>query len=103
MVAWDARKKAQEYLQKANAIHPEESRFEGGYEQDLALQNVYYECYMMSFDPAKLKEFLASAVDGKVKMPENDEEEIEIDQALYRQEFMKHAKSLLVEFEQRSS
>jgi hypothetical protein len=70
MVAWDSRKIADKFLKRANAIHPEDSLGEASYESDLAKQDFYYECYMMSFTHDKLKELLDGAVQGTFKIPE---------------------------------
>lgn len=89
---WDARKKAQEYLRIANAIHPEESKGTSDFEGELARQDVYYECYMLSFSQEKLKEFLEKSASGEVRIPDD------VDHDSYVTHFSKTARQLLQTF-----
>ncbi len=73
---WDARKMANNFLMKANAIRPEEA--DGLKEKSglMATQEIFYECYMNSFDEKKVVEFLRSASsNGEVKLPEDVDEQ----------------------------
>ena len=86
---WDARKKAQDYLRIANAIHPEEFKGSAEFEQELARQDLYYECYMLSFSLEKLKAFLEKSASGEVRIPED------VDGDVYVKQFSEEARQLL--------
>jgi hypothetical protein len=86
---WDKFSMAQKFLQKANAIHPEDSH---DYDEALALQDVYYDCYMSSFSKEDLLKRLQEVVAGKIELPE---EEDEVDERKYRAVYMKEAKLIL--------
>lgn len=86
---WDARKKAQEYLRLANALHPEDHKDTPEYEVVLARQDFFYECYMQSFSLEKFKTFLSESAEGKVRVPED------VDEASYSKSFVAEACRLL--------
>jgi hypothetical protein len=89
---WNSIKTAQQFLQQANALHPEEEKGNAGFEKLLARQDLFYECYMMCFTREKLIEFLNGAVGGNVKMPEEPEG---IDEARYRDAYAQEALKIL--------
>ena len=88
---WDKFKMAQKFLQRANAIHPEDSDNTIQQVDALALQDVYYDCYMSSFSREDLLKRLAEIVSGKIELPE---EEV-ADEERYRSAYMKEAQSIL--------
>ena len=88
---WDKFKMAQKFLQRANAIHPEDSDNTIQQVDALALQDVYYDCYMSSFSREDLLKRLAEIVSGKIELPE---EEV-ADEERYRSTYMKEAQSIL--------
>jgi hypothetical protein len=67
---WDKIAMAQKFLQKANGIHPEDVE-SSAYARALAIQDLYYECYMTSFSKATLVSFLESCSSGNIKIPED--------------------------------
>lgn len=92
---WDKFRMAQKFLQKANAIHPEDAVGRDQFNEALALQDVYYECYMSSFSRADLIKRLEEIVAGKITMPE----EQEVDEEKYRASFAKEARRILASLE----
>ena len=82
---------AQRFLQKANAIHPEDEHEHTVRDEALALQDVYYDCYMSSFSREDLMKRLSDVVDGKFEMP--DEEDV--DEAVYRATYIREAWSII--------
>lgn len=84
---WNNIEIAQKFLRQANALHPEEARSEGKYEEELARQELFYECYMTSFSKDKLIALLQSAVEGEIKIPEG----AEVDEQRYRMEYSRQA------------
>jgi hypothetical protein len=88
---WDKIKTAQKFLQKANAIHPEEAGDENLHDEALALQDVYYDCYMSSFSRENLIKRLEEVADGKIEMPE----EKKVNEERYRQTYLAEAKRIL--------
>ena len=90
-MSWDKFKMAQRFLQKANAIHPEEEHENSARNQALALQDVYYDCYMSSFSREDLLKRLADVVDGKFDMP--DEEDV--DETIYRSTYIREARRVM--------
>ena len=86
---------AQKFLQKANAIHPEDAGSSDQFNEALAVQDVYYECYMSSFSRADLIKRLEEIVAGKINMPEEEE----VDGEKYRATFVKEAKRILATLE----
>jgi hypothetical protein len=88
---WDKLKMAQRFLQKANAIHPEDAYDEPGRVNALARQDVYYDCYMSSFSREDLMKRLANVIDGNIKMPEEDD----VDEAQYRATYISEARIVL--------
>jgi hypothetical protein len=92
---WDKFKIAQKFLQKANAIHPEDSDRKDLHDKALALQDVYYDCYMSSFSRQDLLKRLQEIIGGKIEMPE----EQEVDEVKYKEAYVKEAKSILTSIE----
>lgn len=93
---WDKFRMAQKFLQRANAIHPEDADDINRRVDALALQDVYYDCYMSSFSREDLLKRLADVVSGKIEMPE--EEEI-VDEERYRTTYMREAQIILNSFD----
>jgi hypothetical protein len=93
---WNSIQMAQKFLQRANALHPEEGASEGRFEEELARQELLYECYMMSFSKEKLISFLNDAIAGKTKLP--DEVKLD-DESRYRSAYAQEAKVLMIEVE----
>lgn len=91
---WDSVKMAQKFLQKANAIHPEDASDVKGHDEALALQDVYYDCYMSSFSREELIKRLRELASGVLEMPEE-----EVDQERYRNAYIKQAKTILSSIE----
>ena len=89
-MSWDKFKIAQKFLQKANAIHPEDEHDISRREMSLALQDVYYDCYMSSFSREDLIKRLQEVVGGKIEMPEE-----EVDGEKYRDHYIREAKVIL--------
>jgi len=89
---WDKFRAAQKFLQKANAIHPEEA---DDSDVALALQDVYYDCYMSSYSRQDLLKRLDEVVSGKIEMPE----ETEVDEEKYRATYIREAKVILASIE----
>ena len=69
MMTWDKFRMAQRFLQKANAIHPEDEHESILRNEALAMQDVYYDCYMSSFSREDLLKRLANVIEGKFEMP----------------------------------
>jgi hypothetical protein len=88
---WDKFRMAQKFLQKANAIHPEDASSADQFNEALAMQDVYYDCYMSSFSKADLMKRLEEIVAGKITMPEEDK----VDEEKYRATFAKEAERIL--------
>jgi hypothetical protein len=87
---WDARKMASNFLMKANAIRLEDSKSLQEKSELMAMQEIFYECYMNSFDEKKVVEFLRSAsVDGKIELPED------VDEQAYTNSFRRAATRVL--------
>jgi len=87
---WDKFKMAWTFLQKANAIRPEDGENSAVRDHALALQDLYYECYMSSFSREELMKRLRAVIGGALEMPE-----AEVDQNLYRDVYMKEAQNIL--------
>lgn len=94
-MAWDKFKMAQKFLQKANAIHPEEMRDGPDHVDALARQDVYYDCYMSSFSKEDLLKRLQEITEGKIEMPE----EVEIDEVRYKTTYLQEARRILADIE----
>jgi hypothetical protein len=92
---WDKFKIAQKFLQKANAIHPEDSDNIDQHDRALALQDVHYDCYMSSFSREELLKRLREIVSGKIELPE----EKKIDELKYKETYKKEAASILASIE----
>lgn len=84
---WDKFRMAQKFLQRANAIHPEDASNTGQFNEVLALQDFYYDCYMSSFSRDDLIKRLEEIMAGKITLPE----EQEVDEGIYRATFAKEA------------
>jgi hypothetical protein len=93
---WDKFKMAQKFLQRANAIHPEDVESSDRYNEALALQDVYYDCYMSSFSREDLIKRLEEVLTGKIEMPEEEEN---LDEEKYRAAYIKEAKVILTTLE----
>lgn len=93
-MSWDKFKIAQKFLQKANAIHPEDEHDPVQREKLLAIQDVYYDCYMSSFSREDLVKRLREVVDGKIEMPET-----EVDAERYRANYIREAQVMLAAIE----
>lgn len=89
---WDKFRMAQKFLQRANAIHPEDADDIDKRVEALALQDVYYDCYMSSFSREDLLKRLADVVSGNIEMPE--EEEV-VDENRYRSTYIREAQAIL--------
>lgn len=83
---------AQKFLQRANAIHPEDADTEEGRIEALALQDVYYDCYMSSFSKEDLIKRLSAVIAGNINMPEDEEN---LDETRYREIYIKEAQNIL--------
>ncbi len=82
---------AQMFLQKANAMHPEDTDNEALHDQALALQDVYYDCYMSSFSREDLLIRLEQILDGKIELPE----EGDVSEKTYKEAYVKEARVIL--------
>lgn len=91
---WDSVKMAQAFLQKANAIHPEEAGNKKGHDEALALQDIHYDCYMSSFSRENLIKRLQEILAGKIELPET-----EVDEERYRLVYLREARKILVSIE----
>jgi hypothetical protein len=89
-MSWQSREKANHFLMRANAIHPEEA-FDDERVSLLAAQDLFYECYMNSFSKEKVIEFLEKTIKGDVKVPDD------VDEDVYRKAFVKQANVVLEE------
>lgn len=88
---WDKFRIAQKFLQKANAIHPEDAEVGDAHDELLAVQEVYYDCYMSSFSREDLLKRLEEVVNGKFEIPEGEE----VDEGKYRAAYIREAKIIL--------
>jgi hypothetical protein len=91
-MSWDKFKMAQKFLQRANAIHPEDADTEAGRVEALALQDVYYDCYMSSFSKEDLIKRLSAVIAGSIDMPDDEED---LDETRYREVYIKEAQNIL--------
>lgn len=87
---WDKFRMAQKFLQRANAIHPEDVDESGARSASLAMQDVYYDCYMSSFSRDALLKRLEEVAGGKFEMPEAED----VDESVYRATYMKEARKI---------
>lgn len=92
---WDKFNMAQRFLQRANAIHPEDVDDETGRVEAMARQDLYYDCYMSSFGREELLKRLAEVMAGKIETP--DEEEMDEEQ--YRKTYIKEARIIAARIE----
>ena len=92
---WDKFRMAQRFLQKANAIHPEDEHENSVRTEALALQDVYYDCYMSSFSREDLLKRLADVIDGKFEMPDEDD----VNEASYRAAYIREARTIMSSIE----
>lgn len=93
---WDKFQMAQTFLQRANAMHPEDAQNGAEHEQALAVQNVYYDCYMSSFSREALIGRLQQIIGGDIEMPEDEEN---LDEATYRKNYIREAQVILSSIE----
>jgi hypothetical protein len=93
---WDKFLMAGKFLRRANALHPEDADSEALRQRTLALQNVYYDCYMSSFSREELLKRLEEIIAGKIEMPE---EENDLDKEMYRDAYVKEARRILSSIE----
>ena len=84
---WDKFRMAQKFLQRANAIHPEDVDGSGARSASLAMQDVYYDCYMSSFSRDVLLRRLEEVADGKFELPETEE----VDESVYKATYIREA------------
>lgn len=89
---WDKFQMAQKFLQRANAIYPEDAETEALRQRDLALQNVYYDCYMSSFSKEDLVKRLQQIIGGNIHLPDEEEN---INEERYRETYIAEAKVIL--------
>ena len=94
-MAWDKFKMAQKFLQRANAIHPEDANTSEQHDEALALQDVYYDCYMSSFSKDDLIKRLNEVIGGKLEMPEEEK----VDEETYRAVYLKEATRILADIQ----
>ena len=92
---WDKFRMAQKFLQKANAIHPEDSNGDRARDEALAMQDVYYDCYMSSFSREDLLKRLADVIAGKFEMTEEDG----VEESVYKSMYVKEARRILTAIE----
>jgi hypothetical protein len=92
---WDKFKMAQKFLQKANAIHPEDTNDSRSHVDALSRQDLYYDCYMSSFSREDLLKRLADVIAGKIEMPD----ESDIDESRYKQTYISEARRILTSIE----
>lgn len=92
---WDKFKIAQKFLQKANAIHPEDSGRKDLHDRSLALQDVYYDCYMSSFSRNDLLKRLQEIIAGNIELPEAQV----VDEIKYKEAYANEARSILSSIE----
>jgi hypothetical protein len=95
LMQWDSIKTAQKFLLQANALHPDKSDGGGRYEDELARQELFYECYMCCFTKERLTELLHAAISGNFKIPK----EVEVDEAKYRTAYAQQARVILADLE----
>ena len=93
---WDKFRMAQKFLQRANAIHPEEADGSVARSEALAVQDVYYDCYMSSFNREVLLKRLSEVSDGKIEIPEEAED---IDEPVYKARYLKEAQNIATAIE----
>lgn len=90
-MAWDKFRMAQKFLQRANAIHPEDAEGAVAHAEALAMQDVYYDCYMSSFSKEDLLKRLNDVVAGKFEMPEEEQ----LDESIYRETYVSEARKVI--------
>lgn len=86
-MAWDSIKMAQQFLQRANALHPEEDP--DTYAVVLAKQELYYECYMTAFSRMEIVKMLQKAIAGDIKLPKD------VDVSEYRTAYAQEAEKIM--------
>lgn len=91
---WDNVKMAQTFLQKANAIHPEDASDESARDEALALQDMNYECYISSFSRENLIRRLQEILAGRIEVSESA-----VDEDRYKSVYLREAKRILVSVE----
>ena len=93
---WNKIKIAQKFLQRANAIYPEDMDDSSGRVDALARQDVYYDCYMSCFSREDLLKRLTAVVAGNIEMPED---EPHLDEPRYKATYIKEAQAILTSLE----
>ena len=89
-MVWDKFRMAQKFLQRANAIHPEDAEDGSAHAKALAMQDVYYDCYMSSFSREDLLKRLNDVVAAKFEMPD----EAEVNEEIYRSTYIQEAQTI---------
>jgi DNA-binding NarL/FixJ family response regulator len=90
---WDKIKMAQQFLAHANGLHPEEAMDQDEACRLLALQDLYYECYISSFSREKLLEALDSALAGKIVIPKD------VNEKKYREAYKAEAEKIRLKYQ----
>lgn len=70
-MTWNGVAMAQHFLKLANALHPQDAFSETERVMIQAKQDLYYECYMSSFDEHTLMDMLGRILSGVIKHPES--------------------------------
>ena len=99
MATWDSIRMAQQFLRRSNALNPDQARQEGRYEEELAQQELLDECYISSFSKQNLMEMLQNSISGRIKMPHDLPEGIDLNVDRYRKAFIDLAKEVLSEIQ----
>jgi len=94
-MTWDKFKMAQHFLQRANTIHPEDAAGPDAHDEALALQDVYYDCYMSSFTKEDLLKRLQEIAEGKIELPEEEK----VNEENYKTIYAREAKRILSSIE----
>ena len=82
---------APQFLRQANAIRPEDAAGAGEHDEALALQDLYYDCYMSSFSREDLIRRLNRVLEGDFDLPQ----EKEVDEQIYRRAYTREARRVL--------
>jgi hypothetical protein len=98
---WNGVQIGQRFFQRANALHPNEDRAQ--YDEILARQDLYYECYMTAFSREEFSKMLAKAMNGDIDLPKesddvNPEKFRQVDADRYRRAFKQEAEVIFTEF-----
>lgn len=90
---WNSIQLAQQFLQRANALHPDDEP--GNYDETLARQDLYYECYMTAFSKEQLGKMLEKAMHEEIKLPEENDR---VDAVKYRNAYRREAELVFNKF-----